>query len=183
MRMNDRPSVSEISNEHPSETVARGHAARRAGKLLVAAALVAIGAFGVVYVDAADETKKDEASIRALVERAYFNGAFNDLDTEAMKRGFHEDFAIFYPQGNDLGRYEIATWIEGIESRKKAAEFDASDSAFEGKILSLDVTGGAASAKIELRQDGILVYTDYLSFLRFEDGWKIAAKVYHKHTK
>lgn len=147
---------------------------------LLAVALLALGST-VVRVEASGEAKKDEATIRKLVESSYFNGAFNGLDTEAMARGFHEDFAIFSAKGNDLARYEIATWISGIESRKQSADFDASASAFEGKIVEVDVTGGAASAKIELRKEGKLVYTDYLSFLRFEDGWKIAAKVYHRH--
>jgi predicted dehydrogenase len=32
-----------------------------------------------------------------------------------------------------------------------------------------------------LSRDGKLVYTDYLSLLKFSSGWKIAAKVYHEH--
>ncbi|TDI93056.1 MAG: hypothetical protein E2O76_17870 [Caldithrix sp.] len=28
-----------------------------------------------------------------------------------------------------------------------------------------------------------MVCTDYLSLLKFDSGWKIVAKVYHKHTK
>ncbi len=53
----------------------------------------------------------------------------------------------------------------------------------ECKIVSLDVTGGAAAAKIEISKDGRLVYTDYLSLLKFTDSWKIAAKVYQAHQK
>ncbi|MEM7355177.1 MAG: nuclear transport factor 2 family protein [Acidobacteriota bacterium] len=35
--------------------------------------------------------------------------------------------------------------------------------------------------KIELSKDGKLVYTDYLSLLKFDSGWRIVAKVYHSH--
>ncbi len=35
--------------------------------------------------------------------------------------------------------------------------------------------------KIELSKDGKLVYTDYLSLLKFDSGWRIVAKVYHRH--
>ena len=51
------------------------------------------------------------------------------------------------------------------------------------KIASLDITGGSAAAKIELSRDGKMIYTDYLSLLKFDDGWKIAAKVYYAHPK
>lgn len=124
----------------------------------------------------------DAKAIRALVDSAYFNGAFNKLDTKAMSKGFHKDFAIFSARGDELSRYEIETWIQGIEKRKAAADFDASKSKMDCKIVALDVTGGSASAKIELYRGGKLIYTDYLSFLKFTDGWKIAAKVYHKHS-
>ncbi len=32
-----------------------------------------------------------------------------------------------------------------------------------------------------LSKDGRLVYTDYLSLLKFDSGWRIVAKVYHSH--
>jgi hypothetical protein len=123
----------------------------------------------------------DKADVEAVIKASYFNGAFNDLDTVAMRQGFHPDFAIFSADGEKLGRYPIDTWIKGIEKRKQDPEFDKSKAAMECKIVSLDITGGAASAKIEISKDGRLVYTDYLSLLKFSDGWKISAKVYHAH--
>ncbi len=45
----------------------------------------------------------------------------------------------------------------------------------------MDVTGNAAVAKIELFKDSKHVYTDYLSLLKFSDGWKITDKVYFRH--
>jgi hypothetical protein len=42
---------------------------------------------------------------------------------------------------------------------------------------------GRAAAKIEISKNGKMVYTDYLSLLKFEDGWRIVAKVYHAHPR
>jgi hypothetical protein len=123
----------------------------------------------------------EELAVRDVITKAYFHGAFNDQDTAAMARGFHKDFAIFSARGEELSRYEIGEWIDGIKKRRASADFDPASSAYDGKIISLDVTGGAACAKVELRKDDKLVYTDYLSLLRFDSGWKISAKVYHKH--
>jgi hypothetical protein len=121
--------------------------------------------------------------VQTLIESAYLNGAFNDLNTEAMQKGFHSEFAIFSANGEELRKYPIATWIDGIEKRKAKPDFDPSSSKWDYKFSQIDVTGGSAAAKIELFKDSELVYTDYLSLLKFDSGWKIVAKVYHKHTE
>jgi len=125
----------------------------------------------------------DKADIETVIKTSYFNGAFNDLDTQAMRQGFHPEFAIFSADGNELKRYPIDTWIKGIEKRKQDPKYDSAKAKMDCKIVSLDVTGGAAAAKIEMSKDGKLVYTDYLSLLKFTDGWKISAKVYQAHQK
>jgi hypothetical protein len=125
----------------------------------------------------------DKADIENVIKSSYFNGAFNDLDTESMRKGFHPDFAIFSASGNKISRYPIDTWIKNIEKRKQAANFNPGSQKMDCKIASLDITGGSAAAKIELSKDGKMVYTDYLSLLKFDNGWKIAAKVYFAHPK
>ena len=60
-------------------------------------------------------------------------------------------------------------------------EFDPAKNRWEHKLPSIDVTGGVASVKVELSREGKLVYTDYLSLIKFDSGWRIVAKVYHKH--
>lgn len=124
-----------------------------------------------------------KAEIEKVIQESYFNGAFNDLDTVSMRKGFHSDFAIFSPKGNEINRYPIDTWITGIEKRKQDPNFDPSQAKMDCKIASLDITEGCAAAKIEISKNGKMVYTDYLSLLKFDDGWKIVAKVYHPHPK
>jgi hypothetical protein len=123
----------------------------------------------------------DQAEVENVIRSSYFNGAFNGLDTESMRRGFHPDFAIFSAKGTELARFPIDTWIKHIEQAKKSPDFDPDSSKMDCEIVSLDVTGGCASAKIEISKDGRQVFTDYLLLLKFEDGWKIAAKVYHRY--
>jgi Putative lumazine-binding len=125
---------------------------------------------------------EDEQAIKSLIQKSYLNGAFNGLDTKSMTEGFHPDFAIYYPDSNNiLGKLAIKEWISGIEASKADPKFDLKTRAYDGKIISLDITGETASIKMELRQNQKLVYTDYLSLLRFGKTWKIVAKVYHEH--
>ena len=123
----------------------------------------------------------DVADVREVVETSYINGAFNDLDPDAMRAGFHPDFAIFWAEGEDIGRYPIDTWADGVAKQKADPGFDPAANKWEHELPSIDVTGGVAAVKVELSKDGKLVYTDYLSLIKFDSGWRIVAKVYHKH--
>ena len=123
----------------------------------------------------------EQEVIRNLIEKAYINGAFNELNADDMEAGFHPGFAIFSAKGQELSRYPIAKWVASTRKRRSNADYSPEKSKMDYEITNIDVTGGAATAKVILSKDGKLIYTDYLSFLRFEDGWKVAAKVYHKH--
>ena len=129
---------------------------------------------------AAADAESEEA-IQRLILRSYVHGAFNELDPVAMREGFHEDFAIFSPKGEAIAKYLIATWAERTEQRKNDPNFKAAENVWQHRFASIDVTGHAATVKLELSQQGKLIYTDYLSLLKFDSGWRIVAKVYHKH--
>ena len=131
--------------------------------------------FGATW--AADDTEQ----IKTLILTSYVHGAFNELSPEAMRAGFHPDFAIFSAKGDEISKYPIGTWADGVQKRKSAADFDPATNKWDPHFASVDVTGGAAAVKIELSKDGKLVYTDYLSLLKFDSGWRIVAKVYHRH--
>jgi hypothetical protein len=131
---------------------------------------------------AASHEKTDPADeVRAVVEKSYINGAFNALDPDAMRRGFHPDFAIFSADGETIKRYPIDEWISSVSQKKADPDFDPAKNVWTHKLPVVDVTGGAASVKVELSRNGTLVYTDYLSLLKFDSGWRIVAKVYQKH--
>lgn len=141
---------------------------------ILALAVVATTAY--VYANA--DMEKD--AVKGLIKSAYLNGAFNDLDTKSMAKGFHPVFEIHGVRDGELSQYPIADWIKSIEKRKASPDYKAEK--WDYKFAYVDVTGVAASAKIELSKDGTHVYTDYLSLLKLKDGWKITDKVYVKHT-
>jgi len=147
--------------------------------ILIVAVVIAVplAAMAAVYAQGG----ADAGAIRAVIEKSYFHGAFNELNPDAMRAGFHADFAIFSADGENMAKYPIATWAEAVAKRKSSPGFDPQKNRWDCRIVSLDVTGAAAAAKIELSRDGKLVYTDYLSLLKFSSGWKIAAKVYQQH--
>ncbi|WP_339609204.1 nuclear transport factor 2 family protein [uncultured Roseivirga sp.] len=148
--------------------------------LLVIVCLLGLSSFAFVKHEA--KSKAEEEAIKDLILKSYVHGAFNELNAEAMKKGFHEDFAIYSAKGEAISKYPIAAWTDGV-AKRKANDYDAKDpkNKWEHKFASVDVTGGAAQVKIELFNQGKQVYTDYLSLLKFDSGWRIVAKVYNQH--
>lgn len=148
-------------------------------KLTGILALITVSIFS--FVSKPKASTEEEEAVKKVVFEAYINGAFNELDAASMEKGFHKDFSIYSAKGEEISKYPIADWVDGVKKRKNA-EYDPNDEKNIWKHnLSVDVTGGAAQVKVELSNQGKLVYTDYLSLLKFESGWKIVAKVYHRH--
>ncbi|MEA1881515.1 MAG: nuclear transport factor 2 family protein [Candidatus Marinimicrobia bacterium] len=127
------------------------------------------------------EMLSEKDIVKKVVEDSYANGAFNRLDTDAMEKGFHRDFAIFSPKGEDIRKYPIKAWLAGTKKAKANANFNPNKHHYDYNFVSIDVTGKAAAVKIEYSKDDQMVYTDYLLLSKFDSGWKIVAKVYHGH--
>ncbi len=148
------------------------------GLLILTIASIPMLAFTSKYLD---EKEATEDEVKKVVLESYVNGAFNELDHESMANGFHKDFAIFSADGESLARYEIEDWVSGVKKRKSNSNFDPASNKWEHKFPLVDVTGTSAIVKVELTRKGKHVYTDYLSLLKFESGWKIVGKVYTQH--
>lgn len=136
----------------------------------------------LVGVNATNFVPKEEAAVKEVIMNGYVHGAFNELNPVAMAETFHKDFAIFSANGEEISRYPISNWIEGTKRQKENPEFDPENNVWEPKFTNISVTGNAAAVELELHHKGKHVFTDYLSLLKFESGWKVVAKVYHQHS-
>lgn len=143
--------------------------------LVIVAALAALLA---VPMAAMAQSPAEEAAIKALVQAAYVDGLQNLGDLEKTKAGFHPDFVLLGLRDGALTRLPIAEWIASAAKRKADG---AKPPLTTCKFLSVDVTGSAASVKLELHQNDTRIFTDYLSLYRFPDGWKIVGKIYFRH--
>ncbi len=143
--------------------------------LVIVAALVALL---VVPMAALAQGPSEEAAIKALVQTAYVDGLQNLGDLEKTKAGFHPDFVLLGLRDGALTRLPIAEWIASAGKRKADG---AKPPLTTCKFLSVDVTGSAASVKLELHQNDKRIFTDYLSLYKFPDGWKIVGKIYYRH--
>jgi hypothetical protein len=121
----------------------------------------------------------DAEAIRAVVISAYIEGTQNQGSIDAIRKGFHPSFTMVRLMDNDVNPLRLDDWIAAIEQRRKEAS--GKPVRTEGKILSIDVVGNAAAVKLELHREGKLIFTDYLSLYKFNEGWRIVSKTFYRH--
>jgi hypothetical protein len=127
---------------------------------LVAAALVV----------AAAQSSQDETAVRQTVDHYLHGLKFNDVS--GLKTAFFpEAKLLFVKRDGQLGQLTQEQWYKGFEA--SAGKEEKGDL----RIVSVDVTGNAASVKVLETYDNA-IYTDYLSLLKWNGDWKIVNKIY-----
>ena len=119
----------------------------------------------------------DRTAVEEVVRTAYVEGVHVKGDPALMRKGFHPDFRMYALRDGSLAVVTLDEWAARIE--KGARERKGPPPVVKHEFTSVDVTGNAAVARVELHRDGKHVFTDYLSLYRFADGWKIVAKTFH----
>jgi hypothetical protein len=66
--------------------------------------------------------------------------------------------------------------------------FDTIDTAFrpspeaQGVIVSIDIVGTAASARIDTNDISGFCFTDFFNLLKVDGQWTVVSKIYHTHV-
>jgi hypothetical protein len=122
----------------------------------------------------------DVAAVKRVIEEAYVKGIHVDQDVEAIRKGFHPSFTMYAYKDGQVTTTSIEQWIASIEEGKRK---NPDRPKLETKVdfVSVQVSGNAATARLEMYKDGKHVFTDFMSLYKFEDGWKIVAKIYYRH--
>lgn len=127
----------------------------------------------------AQEMAADREQIIETIEKAYVQGIQNGKEIENIQKGFHPGFNLLgVDQNNMLTKLPIYTWYSYVEKRVAAGE--QPDLETSARFPMVDITGNAAVVKVELYRDGKMIFTDYFSLYRFDEGWKIVSKIYHR---
>lgn len=117
-----------------------------------------------------------EAAVRHVLVDAYVSGVHVDRDPEAVRRGFHPDFVMLVYDSDELVDVSLQAWLDHMD----LDGVPTSDRILHS-FRSVDVTGNAAMAVMEIHENGIHIYTDFFSLYRFPDGWRIVGKTFYDH--
>jgi hypothetical protein len=127
----------------------------------------------------AQEQPTDKDLILKTIDKAYVQGLQNGKDIENIRKGFHPGFNLLGVDQNDhLTKLPIYTWYDMVEGRIAAGRKPEVETT--AKYPLVDITGKAAVVKVELYREGNMIFTDYLSLYKFEEGWRIVSKIYHR---
>lgn len=106
-----------------------------------------------------------------------YNEGCKQARSSIMKPAFNEQATIF---GVDAEGKLTGGAIQGL--------FDGIDSAFRpspdarGAIVSIDIVGIAASARVDTNDICGFCFTDFFHLLKVQCKWTIVSKIYHNHV-
>ena len=138
--------------------------------------LMLAGAAGLTV--GAARTDPDEQAIRRHIERYYFEGV-RHADTAAAHRAFHPVAIMYSVRDGNLAERSIPDWLTAIAER---APNPPKPDEIPRRVVSVDVTGNAAVAKLELAYPEATV-TDYMSLLKVNGDWIIVGKIFDRQSK
>src|SRR6185369_12563693 len=130
---------------------------------------ILVGAMAIGWSARASQAD-DEKAVRETVNH-YLNGLkFNDV--ESLKRAFYPEAKLFFvKRDQQLGQLTQEQWYKGFAASAGKEEKGTL------RITAVDITGNAASVKVEENYE-TSKYTDYLSLLKLDGGWRIVNKIY-----
>ncbi|HWM86765.1 MAG TPA: nuclear transport factor 2 family protein [Kofleriaceae bacterium] len=123
----------------------------------------------------ADASSSERAAVTATVHR-YFKGHITGIG-DHYKQAFHPEAKLFSVKDGKLAivtRDEFAARATGKPAADEAKRVR--------RIVSVDIAGDAAMAKVELDYPDVR-FVDYLSLLKLDGSWVIVNKIFHREAR
>ena len=114
----------------------------------------------------------DYDAIRETIQHYIAGGKTGN--TAEMKLAFHKDANIFGYVGPDLLAGPIQQLFDWNDQNGAATEL-------EGRIVSIDLVGSVATARIELDNWSGHRFTDFFTLLKVDGEWNVMNKVFYLH--
>jgi hypothetical protein len=119
----------------------------------------------------------DEAAVRQTVQY-YFDGGKN-RDSLILREAFHPEARMLFARDGKLVVVPISEYISRVGSEQlRPGEVDST----ERKVVSVDVVGDAAVAKLQLKRPNALLI-DYMSLLKVDGRWLIVNKIFTREAR
>jgi hypothetical protein len=122
----------------------------------------------------ADQTD-DRQQIEQTVRR-YFDGLYNS-NGDDIRATFHPDAMItgFMSDTGEMAAMNFDRFVAFVEAQASPA---SSGEPYELDIAAIDIAGQVATAKVIDRYLGKR-FTDYLSLVKDDKGWRVYNKLWH----
>jgi len=125
---------------------------------------------GMVFLFCLAPARADDTSQISHTLTDYMEGTANG-DPGRLKNAFHPDFKLYAVDA--AGKLLIRSGEQYIADIKPGEKINR-----VGRILSIDLEGTVATAKVEILMPGFRLYTDYFLLVKYQNQWKIVQKSY-----
>ncbi len=127
----------------------------------------------------AQTPEEEKKAIKELIKVSYIGAAYNNIDIDILKKGFHESFTWQDMHHDRLGTTTLRQWIILLD-REKWLRPDWNNRT-TAEIQVIGIEGNAAVAKVDIYNNQVLDFTDFLSAYKFTDDWKITNRISKRH--
>ena len=111
----------------------------------------------------------------ATVMADYFDGLYFS-DTDRLGRAFHPDAQYVCASDGTLTRLSMAEYFPVVQARPSPASRSEPRA---DRIISIEFAGPVTAFVRAECAIGPKRFTDFLTFIRLDDEWRIIAKVFH----
>ena len=140
-------------------------------RLFAAVAIAAIALSTTAF----DRHDPEEDAVRAALGH-YLQGHATG-DGAHFRQVFHPDSKLYFNREGKFSTRTAEEYIGGASGKPPADEAQR-----KRRIVSVDVTGDAAMAKVELDYPSVF-FTDYFNLLKVDGKWMIVNKTFHAQPK
>ncbi len=113
----------------------------------------------------------EEEAVKKVITDAYINGFLIEGDSQAMRKGIHEDCQfIGYAHTGTVVR-PLGYWLKKIDENPPVPP-----GAVDYNFKFVSVTGYAAAAEVEIDLGNKFSHTGFFLLYKFKDGWQIISR-------
>lgn len=129
-----------------------------------------------------NQANAEKEEIKRVIQDALVDGYLNYYDIEEMKKGIHSEFRIMELRNNELSKRDFDALLD-YARKVKPSRPEGRRVKVTVKFLMVDVIGSIGCAKVEFYVGPTLHGTDFITLMKFEDGWKMVGSVAYEQEE
>ena len=133
---------------------------------------------GLASAQSGVDLNAEKEAVKKVVQESYVDAMFLKGDPAAVAKGWHPGCDIVQFVNGNLMKAPAYNFVRRFERQPLPLDPKA-----RAVFKTIEVSGYAAVAVLELLSGDKPVYTDMLSLYKFDDGWKIVTKIFYAYPR